>query len=181
MKRKMQRHSNEMIQSAITKFEAGAKLATIAKELNVNKSTIKYWLDNSAKFLPGSTDKNPIISRIGQRLSRESWDIVFASLKTLKGKLQEMSGRDLVLTISELLDLQSRFGTLSGRNSVPEKVIEKSEEVRITVQKYLQKKISDNESELSLSNKPIKYIEVEDSAKTTKDNELQKHGKNNAI
>lgn len=179
MKRKgPHRHSMEVIQNAITKFEAGAKLSTIARELKVGKSTVKYWLDNSTRFLPQS---DPIISRTGQRLSRESWDIVFNSLKILKGKLQEMSGRDLVLVISELLDLQSRFGTLSGKNSVPGKVLEKSEEVRITVQKYLQKKISDNESESNLSNKPVECIDVTGSAKTEKNNESEKHNGNVAI
>lgn len=182
MKRKgPQRHSTETIQNAIAKFEGGAKLATIAKELEINKSTIKYWLDNASNFLPESAGKNPVVSRIGQRLSRESWNIVFASLKELKGKLSEMSGRDLVLVISELLDLQSRFGTLSGRNSVPGKVLEKSEEVRITVQKYLQKKISDDGDESSLSGKPVKCIDVTDGAKAEKEDKMQKDAKNNAI
>lgn len=177
MKRKgPKRHSTEIIQSAITKFEGGAKLATIAKELNVNKSTIKYWLDNATKFLPESSEKNPIISRAGQRLVRESWDIVFASLKELKGKLSEMPGKDLVLVISELLDLQSRFGTISGKNSAPGKVLEKSEELRITVQKYLQNKASE-----SLSNKPIKYIDVTDSDRVKKNDESGENGNDNAI
>lgn len=121
------------------KFEAGAKLSALAREFKVNKSTIKYWLDNAPKFMGDDDEKSPIISRLGERLSRESWDIVFNALKELKDKLIEMSGRDLVFLIRELLELQLRFGVIANNNTVPEKVIEKSEEVRITVQRYLEK------------------------------------------
>ena len=152
MKRKLTRHPNEMIKMAITKYENGAKLAAIARELKVSKTTVKYWLDNASKFIPDSDNKNPIVSRLGQRLVRESWDIVFSSLKELKSKLAEMSGRDLVVVISELLDLQSRFGSMAGKNTVPDRVIEKSEEVRITVQKYLEKQ---KPEQVCLSTQPI--------------------------
>lgn len=139
MKRKLIRHPNNVIHAAIMKYENGAKLAAIARELKVSKTTVKYWLDNASKFIPGVENKTPLNSRLGQRLTSESWDIVLKSLKELKNKISEMSGRDLVVVISELLDLQSRFGTIAGKNAVPDKVIEKSEEVRITVQRYLEK------------------------------------------
>ena len=143
MKRKgPQKYSSETIQSAITKYEGGARLSAIARELGVTKTTVKYWLDNATKFLPDEPGKNPVAARIQNRLTREVWDIIFTSLKHMKRKLEEASVRDLVSVVSELFDRQAQFGVLSARNGVPEKVFEKSEEVRITVQKFLQKKSS---------------------------------------
>lgn len=150
-----QRHPKKVIQSAIMKYEAGAKLSALAREYKVNKSTLKYWLDNAPKFIGGDEYKSPIVSRLGDRLSRESWEIVFSALKELKEKLFEMPGRDLVFLISELLDLQSRFGVMGSNNMVPEKVIAKSEEVRITVQRYLQKQNIPTENESKNENSCI--------------------------
>lgn len=161
MKRKgPQRYSTEIIQSAIAKYEGGAKLSAIARELSIEKSTVKYWLDNASKFLP-EAGSNPAVARIGQRATRESWDIIFAALKEIKRKLDEGTLRDLILVISELFDIQARIGALTGRHAMPEKSLEKSEEVRITVQRYLQKKITEEaESEkTSLSGEPVQSTE----------------------
>ncbi len=135
-----QRHSTAMIQSAIAKFEGGMKLSDIAKSLQLQKSTVKYWLDNANKFQPDEPGHNPVAVRIQGRLTREVWDIIFASLKILKKKLSEASARDLVQIISELFDRQAQFGSLTAKTSVPDRVMEVSEEVKITVQKFLERK-----------------------------------------
>lgn len=141
MKRKgPQKHSTEVIQAAIAKYESGARLSAIARELKVEKTTVKYWLDNASKFLPENRSQSPVAARIHNRLTRETWDIIFAALKTLRGKLANASVRELVAVISELFDRQAQFGALTGKGNVPEKVLEKSEEVRITVHKFLQKR-----------------------------------------
>ncbi len=141
MKRKgPQRYPTEMIQAAVARLESGGRLADIARELNVPKNTVKYWLDHANKHLPENSKATPIATRIHNRLTRETWDIIFAALKTLRGKLAEATVRDLVAVISELFDRQAQFGALSGKSAIPEKVLEKSEEVRITVQKFLQKR-----------------------------------------
>ena len=141
MKRKgPQKHSTEVIQRAIAMYEGGARLSAIARELAVEKTTVKYWLDNASKFLPEEgRSQSPVAARIHTRLTRETWDIIFAALKVLRGKLADASVRDLIYAISELFDRQAQFGALTGKGRVPEKVMEKSEEVRITVEKFLQK------------------------------------------
>jgi len=141
MKRKgPQKHSNETIQSAIIKFEGGARLSAIAREIGVEKSTVKYWLDNAARFMPEKKGANPTAARIQTRLTREAWDIIFLALKEIKRKLSEASIRDLVSVMGELFDRQAQFGMLTGRNAVPEQVLEKSEELRITVRQFLHNK-----------------------------------------
>lgn len=155
MKRKgPQRYPTEVIQQAIAKYENGARLSAIAREFGVQKSTAKYWLDNAAKFLQdGPGNKSPVLSRIQNRLTKESWDIIFAAFKSLRGKLEEAPVRDLIAVISELFDRQAQFGALSNRGAVPDPVLEKSEEVRITVQRYLEKRKSaspEKESNTSL-------------------------------
>lgn len=155
MKRKgPQKHSTEVIQSAISKFESGARLSAIAKELGVPKNTVKHWLDNASKFLPES-ESHPVATRIHSRLARETWDIIFAALKTLKGKLPEASVRDLVAVISELFDRQAQFGALTGKGRVPERVVEKSEEVRIRVETFLKKRTSGEDPKSSLGGAPV--------------------------
>lgn len=164
MRKKPPKYPTEVIQSAITKYENGARLTTIAKEFKVNKSTVKYWLDNAAKFINNPDDKDPITSRMGSRLSRESWEIIFAALKQLKIKLPEMEGKDLVFTIGRLLDLQTIFSNMTGRIKVPESVIEKSEEIKLTVQKYLEKKtieLGKNSSKQDIQDVSNSSIEVQ--------------------
>lgn len=140
-----QKHSTEVIQSAIAKYEGGARLSAIARELKVEKTTVKYWLDNASKFLPEDRKQSPVAARIHTRLTREVWDIIFAALKVLRGKLDEAEVRDLIVAIKMLFELQAQLGTLGGINRVPEKIMEKTEEVRVTVQKFLQKQASGNE------------------------------------
>ncbi|MBI4063483.1 MAG: transposase [Elusimicrobia bacterium] len=151
MKRKgPQKYSKETIQSAIVKLESGARLTDIARELGVPKNTVKYWLDHANKHLPEDRGQSIVAARLQKRLTRETWDIIFASLKVLKEKLSEATVRDLVAVISELFDRQAQFGSLAAR-AIPEKMFEKSEELRITVQSYLKKKSTAQESETSQS------------------------------
>ncbi|OGS32968.1 MAG: hypothetical protein A2218_10300 [Elusimicrobia bacterium RIFOXYA2_FULL_53_38] len=141
MKRKgPQKHSNETIQNAITKFEGGARLSAIAREIGVEKSTVKYWLDNAARFMPDKQGPSPTAARIQSRLTREAWDIIFLVLKEIKRKLSDTSVRDLTTVLGELFDRQAQFGMLTGKNAVPDRVIEKSEELRITVRQFLHDK-----------------------------------------
>jgi len=163
MKRKgPQKHSTETIQKAIAKYEGGARLSAIARELGIRKSTVKYWLDNATRFMAEDSGRNPVATRIQNRLARETWDIIFAALKTLKGKLDQASVRDLVAVISELFDRQAQFGALSDRQALPERLLEKSEEVRITVQKFLQRKASGPESAASdLADAPVEPLQTD--------------------
>lgn len=135
-----QRYPTEVIQGAIARLEKGARLADIARELNVPKNTVKYWLDHANKHLPETSNARPVEARIHARLTRETWDIIFAALKALRGKLADASVRDLVAVVSELFDRQAQFGALAGKTQAPEKVFEKTEELRITVQKVLQER-----------------------------------------
>jgi len=140
MKRKgPQKHSNEVIKAAIAKFEGGARLSAISRELGVVKSTVKYWLDNANRFIPESHG-SPTTSRIQTRLTREAWDIIFLVLKEIKRKLPEASVRDLVAVMGELFDRQAQFGKAMGGDTVPEKILERSEELQVTVRRYLQGK-----------------------------------------
>lgn len=180
MKRKgPQRHSNETIQSAITMYEGGAKLSAIARKLEVEKSTVKYWLDNASKFLPES-GSNPVVARIGQRATRESWDLIFAALKQIKRKLSEGNIRDLMLVVSELFDLQARMGTLTGKHSVPVNAVEKSEEVRITVQRYLKQRSQGETVKTNLSGEPVEQIQGAESLPESPDIKADKEETNGA-
>lgn len=133
------KYPQEMIQSAIARMEGGAKLSSLARELGVAKTTLQYWLDHANRYVAEEKNDTSVASRIKGRMSREVWDIIFSSLRILKGKLSEASPRDLVQIVSELFDRQAQFGVLNGRNRVPDKVIEVSEEVKITVQRFLEK------------------------------------------
>src|SRR5258708_14325573 len=65
MKRKgPQKHSTETIQKAIAKYEGGARLSVIARELGLRKSTVKYWRDNATKFLREEAGQHPETIRI---------------------------------------------------------------------------------------------------------------------
>jgi transposase-like protein len=139
MKKGPQKHSTEVIQSAIAKYEGGARLSAIARELNVEKSTVKYWLDNANRFMPESTT-SPITSRIQARLTKEAWDLIFMSLKEIKKKLPDANIRDLVALMGALFDRQAQFGKAFGSNVVPDKILERSEELQVTVRRYLQEK-----------------------------------------
>ena len=162
MKRKgPQKHSNETIQTAISKFEGGARLSSIARELGVEKSTVKYWLDNAARFMPEKQGPNPTAARIQARLTREAWDIIFLTLKEIKRKLSEASIRDLVSVMGELFDRQAQFGMLTGKNAVPERVLEKSEELRITVRQFLNNKTAgEKAASESLGGEAVQRLEA---------------------
>jgi transposase-like protein len=166
MKRKgPQKHSTETIQKAIAKYEGGARLSVIARELGLRKSTVKYWLDNATKFLGEESGQNPVAMRIQNRLARESWDIIFAALKSLKGKLDQASVRDLVAVVSELFDRRAQIGALTDRQAAPERFLEKSEEVRITVQKFLQRKAGGPDPLPSdLGGAPVEPLQTETSS-----------------
>lgn len=135
-----QKYSKEIIRTAIERLEAGARLTAIARELNVPKNTVKYWLDHSNKYLEEGSGTSAVAVRIQGKLTKETWDIIFLALKSLRKKLDDASARDLVQVISELFDRQAQFGALTAKKEIPERVIESSEEVRITVQKYLEKR-----------------------------------------
>ena len=135
-----QRYSTETIEQAITKYESGVRLSVIARELGVQKSTVKYWLDNATKHLREKSPGSPVVARIQKRFHAQAWDVMFAALKKLKGKLDEASARDLSTVIRELFDLQAQAGALTDRDALPDKSMEKSEEIKITVQKFLQKR-----------------------------------------
>jgi transposase-like protein len=137
-----QKYSKELIRKAIERLEAGARLTAIARELNVPKNTVKYWLDHSNKYLGEDAGHSAVAVRIQGKLTKETWDIIFLALKELRKKLESASARDLVQVISELFDRQAQFGALTTKKAIPERVIESSEEVRITVQKYLEKRQS---------------------------------------
>src|SRR3989344_2628456 len=124
-----QKHPTAVIQQAMAMYEGGARLSAIARALGKRKSTVKYWLDHATKFMGDETHENPVTARIQKRLTSEVWDLIFASLKILKGKLEQTPARDLIEVISELFDRQSQFGALASRAPMPEKVVEKSQEI----------------------------------------------------
>ncbi len=167
MKRKgPQKTPTEVIQKAIARYESGTKLSVIARELGKRRSTVKYWLDNATRFAAQDqeSETDPIMARIQNRLTRQSWDIIFAALKTLKGKLEQASVRDLVAVVSELFDRQSQFGALAGSRTAPDRVMEKSEEVRITVQKYLKRQAGEGEPIRDLGAAPLEHLQTETNA-----------------
>ncbi|MFA6433765.1 MAG: hypothetical protein WCW52_03635 [Elusimicrobiales bacterium] len=181
MKRKgPQKHSKEVIMSAIAKFEAGGRLSSIAREIGVEKSTVKYWLDNASKFIADGVCKNPVADRLKGRLTRESWDIIFAALKEIKRKLPEASVKDLIIVIGELFDRQGQFGGLAGRGPMPEKVLESSEEVKITVQKFLQKRLGGLIPEVRQEETPVIPCEAEATGKPESAGEARKEGGNDS-
>jgi len=174
-----QKYSNKIIQSAIAKYEGGAKLSAIARELDVEKSTVKYWLDNASKFLP-EAGSNPAVARIGMRATRESWDIIFTALKEIKRKLSKGTIRDLILVVGELFEIQARIGALTGRRAMPAGVFEKSEEVRITVQKYMQKKTAGMTTEISQSDSTMQQDKSSDDGVRIVDAEAKEKDANGA-
>jgi len=163
MKKGPQKHSTEVIQSAITKFENGARLSSIARELGIEKTTVKYWLDNATKFMPDSPG-SPIATRIQSRLTKEAWDIIFMALKEIKRKLPEASMRDLIALLGELFEKQGQFGKTMGNNAVPEKILERSEELQVTVKRFLASKgTGENTPPVeSLNVEPVQRIEGQD-------------------
>ena len=153
MKKGPTKHSKEVIQSAISKFENGARLSAIARELGVEKTTVKYWLDHASRFAAESAG-SPVTSRIQSRLTKEAWDLIFMSLKEIKRKLPEANIKDLVSLLGELFDRQAQFGKALGSNAVPEKVLERSEELQVTVKRFLAGKADSGSSESLSADSP---------------------------
>ena len=142
MKKGPLKHSKDVIQSAITKFANGGKLSAIARELGVEKTTVKYWLDHANRFITDSQD-NPIATRMQTRLTKESWDIMFMTLKEIKRKLPDATIKDLIALLGELYTREAQFGRGLASNPVPEKIIERSEELQVTVKRFLAGKDAD--------------------------------------
>jgi hypothetical protein len=123
-------------------MEAGASLTAISKELGIPKTTVKYWLDNAHRYLSRHPGKIPMsnLPAIKSRLEWLGWDILVMSYRALKSKLRDAPVRDLVYVISEIFDRQAQIGALTGEVKIPDRVIQVSEETRVTVREYLDKK-----------------------------------------
>lgn len=142
MKRGPQKYSKDLIRSAIKKSEDGASLSSIAKDMGLPKTTIKYWLDNPNKYLaePSAESPDGKIARVQGKFLDHSWKYVFHLCKILEEKEKDASFRDIVFGITQLTDVVSRIQIVGGHTPLAAPVIEVSEQTSITIRRFLEKK-----------------------------------------
>lgn len=164
MKKGPQRHPTEVIQKAIARFQAGEKLSTIARDLGIEKSTVHYWLQNMEKFA-GNSNTGVGVSRAQTRFSKQASDILYMTLIEIKKKLPEASLKDLVNLMEVFMDRQTHFTKTTG-TPIPPRILERSEEVSVTVKRYLasQTTATDTPPPDNLSEEGVQQVECQEPA-----------------
>ncbi|MCG3204346.1 MAG: hypothetical protein KCHDKBKB_01061 [Elusimicrobia bacterium] len=138
-----QRYSKEIIQSAIQKLEDGGSLSAIARDMGLPKTTVKYWIDNANKFLAdGGVNEglNTKVARVQNQILDYGWRLLFRLYKKIQGKMDDASFRDLVYGASELQSRLTQIRTLHGSIPDSSSMMEVSEETKVTVRTFLEKK-----------------------------------------
>ncbi len=142
MKRGPQKYPKELIRSAIKKREEGASLTSIAKDMGIAKTTVKYWLDNPSKFLAETSFESPTekITRVQGQILDYTWRYAFHLCKKLQEKENDATFRDIVFGINQLVDVLGRVQVGGGHHPVTSPVVEVSEETSVTIRRFLEKK-----------------------------------------
>jgi transposase-like protein len=143
MRRGLQRYSRDFIQTALQKLDNGTGLSDLARELDLSKSTLKYWMDHRDKFLGDGKGLRSAISKNHERYLRESWKLRFKTLKAIEGQIEGASLQNLIKLLTELREGQTQIGPLpaSGKPGVGQAVVEKRAEISLTVSEFLSKKL----------------------------------------
>lgn len=138
-----QKYTKEIIQSAIQKLEDGGSLSAIAREMGLPKTTVKYWLDNANKFM-GEGDPadglNSKVIRVQNQIVDYGWRLLLKLYKRIQTKMEDASFRDLVYGASELQSRLTQIRTLNGSVADSSSMLEVSEETKVTVRTFLDKK-----------------------------------------
>lgn len=161
MKRGPQKYPKDLIRSAIKKREEGASLTSIAKDMGIAKTTVKYWLDNPSKFLAETSFESPNekVSRVQGQILDYTWRYAFHLCKKLQEKEDDASFRDIVFGINQLVDVLGRVQVGGSHHPVTPPVLEVSEETSITIRRFLEKKkemesAPESEPEIILGGEP---------------------------
>ncbi|MBI4395448.1 MAG: transposase [Elusimicrobia bacterium] len=149
-----QKYPKEVIRAAIQKMENGASLSSIARELGLSKTTVKYWLDNAPKFLAKDSGKGFGVGqgRVQAKISVYGWALLFKIYRQIGRSMEQASFKDLVYALSELHKSLPQLTPMTG-NGVPSRILEMKEETRVTVKEYLDKQKRAQEA-------PIDAVEI---------------------
>jgi transposase-like protein len=138
----IQRYPLDTIKDAIGKLEEGATLSSIAKEIGVPKTTVKYWLDNASKYVEGETGLVTKSNRVKNQINDYSWKLLFKIIKKINEGMTDASFRDLVYAARELQAIlnQIKISTAGSNGNGATTLLEVSEQTSVTFKKYLEKR-----------------------------------------
>lgn len=156
-----QKYPPETKQLARSKADAGMSLSDIARELNASKSTVKYWLDHPDDPQPGIAIPNG--SSIKTQCSQAFWDVFYSALLQIKKSLRKMTWMECLGVIKELLPYLQAISALESRGiTIPEKIVEVSQEIKVRIQDYLKKQSTTDSKtgpEMNLGGEPAERAE----------------------
>ncbi len=129
-----QKYSPEVIQTAIAKADAGVKLSDIAREFNVTKSTVKYWLDHSGNYPSASNAGTPK----AQRTCAEGFWLALGDAAVGLRKNMPETWEGCLKIMTELAPHIQAIRALDSRSaSAQSRVVEVSEEIAVKVKNFL--------------------------------------------
>lgn len=145
-KQAVEQYPREVKQETIKKIQEGGRgmLTSVAKELGVPKTTVKYWLDNADRILgvdeADGFSRHPTVMKLQKVILEHGWKLYFKIIKRLNTKLEEASFRDLVYGASELQNRLMELKPLNGLAHVSSTTeVQVSEERKVTVKRFLEK------------------------------------------
>lgn len=159
------KHSKSKIAEAIMRHEAGTTISEIARQEDVSKSLVKYWIDHADKYLPAAVQakRAPAISKLLRRGELTGWK-KFVQLISLDQKaIENMDGLKRIEAAEKLKNILT---TLAGRTgqmpgAMPEEVVELSEKkARFIVRDWFNKNnLGEAEAEPSTDVQNVQELE----------------------
>ncbi|MDD5657472.1 MAG: hypothetical protein PHF00_09500 [Elusimicrobia bacterium] len=139
-----QKHANAKITAAIMKHEAGTPLSQLARENNVSKSVIKYWIDHAHNYLPAAVQakRAPAVAKLLKRGELLGWRQFIRLISLGKKTIDAMDGSARIEAAERikniLMSLAGRTG--SSPDGMPEEVLELSERsAKVIVRNWTEK------------------------------------------
>ena len=151
-----QKHAPEVIQAAIAKADAGVKLSDIAREFNVTKSTVKYWLDHPGNYPTANNAGTPKAQRI---CAEGFWLVLGEAAARLRKNMPETWEGNLKILTELAPHIQSIRALDSRSASVQSRVVEVSEEIAVKVKNFLKSRTSKEATETDLGSPPPEQTE----------------------
>ena len=138
-----QRHRTADIADAIMKNMSGIPLAQIAKEKNVDKSLVKYWVDHADKFLPSDfqAKRAPVITKLLKKGELTGWKKFVQLISLTKKDINEMDGMRRIEAAEKLKDILLAIANKTGDGTaMPDNVVEVMESSsRLIVKNWMKK------------------------------------------
>lgn len=141
------KHSFEVIKTALRKVVRENKsITSVAKELNVAKSLMKYWLEHFMHLLEEKAPAtgNPKANERTRAFMEKAWTSMNIAFEKLDKELKAESPRgvrDLVLAVSILFDkLTQASQQLNALAPAQSKVLEVSEDTLMILKRHMERR-----------------------------------------